>query len=515
MHGTLDRPVISLDGKSLSLENLWTIAEGKASVGIEPGAGATVTEARQRLETVLAGPRLVYGATTSVGAFRDQRVGPEDAIAFNRRLIHSHYLSVGDPLDPKVVRAAMTIRLNTILTGHSGASLRSARALSDLLNADIVPIVRNFGSIGCADVGQMSAIAAALLGDGEVVYRDRVMPAAEGLLEAGLERLDPAPKDALVLVSTNAISVGSIAVALQTLRRQLWAQFAAFGISAAAFGASRQPWRAAAEIAPDEARKMGRFLLHAFADDKWIERNEVHDPLSYRFMPQIAGAAFNALATAETELEAMCNASDDNPVVLGGDVFASGGSLPLQLTLSIERLMLAVAHLGRAMFNRVIMLCRDDLTGLPRNLAPAQGAAIGFGAATKLAADLFLTLMDEASPSSLHPTNIANGLEDEATNLPVISRKFSRQINALGKLIAFESVAGFQGVRLRGNRDQLFGLAGRIAERIEPIFPMLDDDRMLSYDFAAAEAAVCDPVWADALRLAYPYPLPVARYPQI
>ena len=172
-------------------------------------------------------------------------------------------------------------------------------------------------------------------------------------------------------------------------------------------------------------------------------------------MPQIAGAAFNALATAETELEAMCNTSDDNPVVIGDDVFASGGSLPLQLTLSIESLMLAVAHLGRAIFNRVVMLCRDDLTGLPRNLAPAQGAAIGFGAATKLAADLFLTLMDEASPSSLHPTNIANGLEDEATNLPVISRKFSRQINALGKLIAFESVAGFQGVRLRGNRDQL------------------------------------------------------------
>ena len=278
MHGTLDRPVISLDGKSLSLENLWTIAEGKASVGIEPGAGATVTEARQRLETVLAGPRLVYGATTSVGAFRDQRVGPEDAIAFNRRLIHSHYLSVGDPLDPKVVRAAMTIRLNTILTGHSGASLRSARALSDLLNADIVPIVRNFGSIGCADVGQMSAIAAALLGDGEVLYRDRVMPAAQGLLEAGLERLDPAPKDALVLVSTNAISVGSIAVALQTLRRQLLG--AVRCLRHLGGGLRRVPPAVArrGEIAPDEARKMGRFLLHAFADDKWIERNEVHDP---------------------------------------------------------------------------------------------------------------------------------------------------------------------------------------------------------------------------------------------
>jgi histidine ammonia-lyase len=204
----------------------------------------------------------------------------------------------------------------------------------------------------------------------------------------------------------------------------------------------------------------------------------------------------------------MCNTSDDNPVVIGDEVYASGGSLPLQLTLSIEKLMLAVAHLGRALFNRVVMLCRDDITGLPRNLAPPHGAAIGFGAATKLAADLFLTLMDEASPSSLHPTTVANGLEDEATNLPIIGRKLARQIDALGKLIAFESVAGLQGVRLRGNRDQLLGLAGRIAERVDPAFPPLEDDRMLSYAFSAAEQAVCEPAWADALREAYPYPVP-------
>src|SRR5688572_28146479 len=107
MHGSLPKPVVSLDGKSLSLENLWTIAEGKVAVEIEPGAGATVTDARRRLEEVMAGPRLVYGATTSVGAFKDQRVGSDDIIAFNRRLIHSHYLAVGDPLDPIVVRAAM------------------------------------------------------------------------------------------------------------------------------------------------------------------------------------------------------------------------------------------------------------------------------------------------------------------------------------------------------------------------------------------------------------------------
>lgn len=66
------------------------------------------------------------------------------------------------------------------------------------------------------------------------------------------------------------------------------------------------------------------------------------------------------------------------------------------------------------------------------------------------------------------------------------------------------------GVRLRGNRDQLLGLAGRIAERIEPIFPRFDDDRMLSYDFMVPEAAFCDPAWVDGLRLAYPYLLPVA-----
>jgi histidine ammonia-lyase len=55
---------------------------------------------------------------------------------------------VGEPFAPEVVRAMLCIRINTLLRGHSGIRVQTLQALAAMLNAGIVPVVPQLGSVG-------------------------------------------------------------------------------------------------------------------------------------------------------------------------------------------------------------------------------------------------------------------------------------------------------------------------------------------------------------------------------
>ncbi len=498
---------IVLDGTSLTLSTLARIAEAPpASPRLALGEPMLdrVEAARATLIEAIAAGQPIYGTTTLVGAFKDRAIGEEEIAGYGRRLMNSHHLGIGDPQDERVVRAAMAIRLNTALTGIAGASPELLAGLRDLLNAGITPLVREFGSIGCADVGLMAQIGSVLMGGGEVIRQGRIGDPGGAMAAAGLEPIVPDPKDAMVLISSNATTVASVALSVVSLRRAFIVAQAVYGVACAGFGAFRTPWIAACRIGSDVERRAASFFLDSFQADAWVSRGNIQDPLSFRCMPQISGAALSALEQVERVLTHALNASDDNPVIAGGEVLTSGGSLPLELTLAVEGLMLAIAHLGRAAFNRILVLCRDDMSGLPRNLTPRDGSIIAFGAATKQAADLCVTLLHEAAPASIYQTTVANGIEDEATNLPLVARKLRLQADLLSKLVAHEAVVALQSVWLSPSPTVLDGLAGAVARRLGQVITPVDDRRMLSMDFMAAGHVLFDPAWVDGLRRRYP-----------
>ena len=497
---------IVLDGKSLSMELLSRIADTTLPITLCPAMMVEVEASRAVLLAAIEAGQPVYGTTTLVGAFKDRTVGPLEIESYNRRLMNSHHLGIGDPQDERIVRAAIALRLNTAMGGVAGASPALLCSLRDLLNAGITPLVREYGSIGCADVGLMAQIGSVLMGGGEVIRAGRVGNAAEALAAAGLTAIMPGPKDAMVLISSNALTIAGVALSVEALRHAFFVSLAVYGVSCSGFGAFREPWLAACRIGSDTEQRAAAFFLESFRDDHWISRGDIQDPLSFRCMPQIAGAALAALDRVEAVLTHALNCSDDNPVVANEEVLTSGGSLPLELTLGVEMLMLAVAHLGRAAFNRILVLCRDDISGLPRNLTPQDGSVIAFGAATKQAADLCVTLLHESTPASIYQTTVANGIEDEATNLPLVARKLRRQTDLFRKLIAHEAVVGAQSLWLGPLESTLDGLAGEAARRIGAVVAPIDDRRMLSMDFMAAERSLFSRDWTETIMQRFTIP---------
>ena len=174
------RPPLWLDGASLTARDVAAVARtlGPTDVHLDRAALAHVERAA-RLGADLSTRRAVYGRTTGVGANRDELVGedaePADTVGsagltgsagHGLRLLRSHSGGAGDQLDPELVRAAMLIRLNQLLTGRSGVSSGLVHALADAVRTGARPVVHRLGAIGTGDLAPLAQIALALAGEG-------------------------------------------------------------------------------------------------------------------------------------------------------------------------------------------------------------------------------------------------------------------------------------------------------------------------------------------------------------
>ncbi|HEV7719459.1 MAG TPA: aromatic amino acid lyase, partial [Arsenicitalea sp.] len=178
---------ITLNGKPLSFRNLVKIGNYQIGLTPDPTAMQRVREARKVVDERLAAGLPIYGTTTGVGAMKDIEWTADELDQFNMGLVRAHHFGTGAPFPNSVVRNAMAIRANTALTGRVGCTAELVETYLSLLAADVVPVVRRTGSIGCADIGLMGQIGAVLTGVGEAVYQNRRMSAEAALAEAGLK----------------------------------------------------------------------------------------------------------------------------------------------------------------------------------------------------------------------------------------------------------------------------------------------------------------------------------------
>ena len=74
-----------------------------------------------------------------------------------RSLVRSHAAGSGPEVETEVIRALMLLRLSTLCTGRTGVRPVVAQTYAKLLNAQITPVVREYGSLGCS--GDLTPLA--------------------------------------------------------------------------------------------------------------------------------------------------------------------------------------------------------------------------------------------------------------------------------------------------------------------------------------------------------------------
>ncbi len=436
-----DDAVVVVGTGPLGLGDVTDVARHHARVVVTDAVRAHVAAAHEVVLETLRGGAPAYGVNTGLGAARDQIVPEELLLAFQEQVISSHAAAIGAPLDAEEVRAVMFARLAGMSRGGSGASPQLFEALRRLLDAKIHPVVPSQGSVGAADLVQMAAVGAVLLGRGRVLLGTTgaagTRPAAQALAEAGLAPVQLQPKDALALIGANSASLGTGILAVRSLghlianadvvaagtvlalgantsvfddalvrARPLPGQIASAARIRAALG---RPWQTPHADDPD---------ADSLSADQAAAVRSVQDPVSLRTVPQVHGVAADQLAHVAELLLVELNSQPENPLVQVEQrrVVSNGNFSLLGLGIGFEALRLALAHIGMLAERRVALLARTLRGHAPvADHVRAGRWRSGYLVPvllTNTAAAIVSELKQMASPLTVMGTPVGDGVED-------------------------------------------------------------------------------------------------------
>ncbi len=379
---------VHLDGHSLDRAGLVAIARG-ARVSLDATALQRVDRAAGFLAEQVSREEPIYGVSTGFGSNADKLLGARhlrdgvdgqggDGVSLHeelqRNLIVTHAVCVGEPFAPEVVRAMLGIRINTLLRGHSGIRVQTLEAMAAMLNAGIVPVVPQLGSVGASgDLAPLSHLAIVLLGGGEAFFDGERMKGGEALARAGLEPVHLSYKEGLALNNGTAQMLATGVLALARLEELLDTADLAAAMTLDAFAGrlgafapevhalrphpgqvqvaanlrrllqgSRladipyhlvprfRQWQPGAWDTPEaqaltfdigwdwvaDDQRHGREKFYTrFKPFRGGKKHQPQDSYSLRCIPQVHGAVRDAVAQAARVLDIELNAVTDNPLV--------------------------------------------------------------------------------------------------------------------------------------------------------------------------------------------------------
>lgn len=529
--------LVVLDGCSTGVTDVVRLADGAA----RPVPG---TEAMKRVEQSwdaarqIAATGRVYGRSTGVGANRNEDVPTEAAAEHGLRLLRSHAGAIGEELPARQVRAMLAVRANQLLAGGAGLRPTVVTALCEALETGAYPVVNEYGSVGTGDIAALAQVGLALVGEhpwrgpdasrllsgpsegpespgqGAPLAGQGAPPQGHGLPPLGLgervssfeegvsslgQGLPPAPQpldnnDALALISSNALTLGQAALALDELRGLIEATQVVAALSLLAVDGSHEAYAAPVHAARphkgsvEVARRM-RELIGA-ADRPTPPLGRIQDPYGFRCIPQIHGPAHDAADALEGVLVVEINAAAENPLISPEDMAAyhHGGFYQAQLALALDHFRLAVTQVARLSSSRLSTLNEPAYTRLRPFLADHEPASSGVMILEYAAGAALGDLRAFSAPASLGHAVLSRGVEEQASFASLAARQTLRACGAYRLVVGCELVAAVRALRQRDLRPDPELPVGRALELAESVLGPDQADRPLTDDVTAAAA---------------------------
>ena len=125
-------------------------------------------------------------------------------------------------MEIEIVRGAMCGRVNVHAKGYSAGRRVVTERIIEALNREITPVVCEKGSVGaCGDLAPMSQIALAIMGEGEVFYKGKKIPAANAWKEENIEPLVLEARDGLSIINGSNVLTAIAALTIYDANKWL------------------------------------------------------------------------------------------------------------------------------------------------------------------------------------------------------------------------------------------------------------------------------------------------------
>ena len=493
---------VVVDGGPLSFDDVIAVTAG-AEVTVGAGVAEKMAAARRVIEQVTAENRTVYGVNTGIGALASTRIGETESAELQVALVRSHAGGVGRPLPAEMVRAIILLRARTLSQGHSGTRLVIVERLVEMLNAGIVPVIPEQGSVGASgDLAAFAHMALPLIGEGEVMVEGKAVPAAPALAAAGIEPITLQAKEGLSLLNGTEGMLAMGVIGLHRAGRLLAAADLACAMSIEALKGSSRPFRPEIhQLRPHPGQITSAANIARLLEDSGIGASHaedfdhaVQDAYSLRCAPQVHGACRDAIAYAAATFEREIGSVVDNPIVFPetGDVVSAGNFHGQPLALALDTMAIAITELASISERRIDrMLDPGHSAGLPAFLSPNPGVNSGLMLSQYTAAALVAENRVLSHPASVESIPTSGSQEDHVSMGWGAGRKLGDVLLNTRRVLAIELMCAAQGLDYRKPLETSPPLAAAHSA-VREVSPSLEVDRPIAADIEAISDLVAD-----------------------
>ena len=509
---------VYIDGQSLTIEQVVEVAYGEAGVpkvAIKADAQQQVKNAADAVQKLLERGEIAYGITTGFGAFKDKVIPLEDVKTLQKNIVMSHAVGTGDLYDIPTTRAIMLIRANTLARGHSGIRLFTLQLLLDMLNAGIHPAIPEKGSLGASgDLAPLAHMSLVMIGMGEAKFDGEMMSGADALASAGLQPVDLAAKEGLALTNGTSVMCALGTLMVHQSERLCGIVDAAGALSLEALNGTPLAFDARIHNLRPLPRQIStakhlRELLEGSEFTRDYDPSNVQDAYTLRCMPQVHGAARDAIAYTRWVMEIELNSVTDNPLIFidGEEITVlSGGNFHGEpLAIAMDYLAIGIAELGNISERRIMRLTDECSNShvLPAFLTKNGGLNSGFMLTQYTAAALATENKVLAHPASVDSIPTSANVEDHVSMGLTAALKLRQIVENVEHILATELMVAAQGIDFR---KQEIGAEAKLGKGTAPIYarireeaPFIEKDTVLYKYIAAVKGLITSGALDEAM----------------
>ena len=494
-----NKAAVVIDGSNVSFNDI--IAVARYGVPVQISKDSRFVKKMEKTQKMLMESMRkgipVYGVNTGYGKSCGKRMPLDIALKNGVNILRFHGCGTGEPIGIEETRAAMLCRIICLAKGYSGVSVALLKQLADFLNHGITPVVPCEGSVGASgDLTPMSYIGACLMGEREVIYQDKIMPAAKALKKAGIKPYHYLPKEPLAMVNGTTTMTGIAVLAVESAWRILSAAIYATALSIHALkGNARHyhPVIAEAKPFPGQAFVADQIvnLLKTKVSARQLEDDSLEtlqDPYSLRCSPQVAGVLYDSLEWIKKWVEIEANSSNDNPIFdpSTGEVLMGGNFYGGHIAFAMDGLKAALASVADMCDRQIMLLVSPNLNrGLPGDLVrkprSEKGLHHGFKAMSISSSALTAEALKATMPAASFSRSTESHNQDKVSMGTIAARDAERICTLTERVVAIHLLAAAQACDIRNNIEARPLLAG-IMEKIRWVSAPVLEDRAMDID---------------------------------
>ena len=465
------------------------IAEGRIKAHISDDSREKIRSSQAVVRQIVEKGEPVYGINTGFGPLCTTRISVEETRILQENILQSHSVGVGKPVDKKVAKLMLILKVHALSRGFSGIAEATLDRILWHIEQDAIPVVPAQGSVGASgDLAPLSHLFLPLIGLGKLEFEGEVVTADVFLNKVGLQPLELGPKEGLALINgTQFIAAHAVLLLQKMLYSLAHADIIGAMMIEGLQGSIKPFYKELHSLRPYKgnihvASRITSLLEGSEIMEDHIDCERVQDPYSLRCIPQVHGASRNAWLHLKELLEIELNSITDNPVIIDSDLTISGGNFHGQpLAMALDYACLAASEIGNISDRRIYLALEGNSPGVPKLLMEDTGINSGYMILQYTSAALASENKGFCFPASADSIPTSLGQEDHVSMGSISGRKALHVIDNVEKILAIELLTATQAFEFRKPLK-----SGRILEEVHKLVrekvSFADQDRVFAED---------------------------------